>query len=324
MNFNDNPSAPAPRGPQTKAQFDAQQNVTTDVRIQDGNSYGSTEVVNGQMVISTRPKTAVVKVADLDGRIISVNGMTMSRTQYAQLLAQGAIPPDAKIIDPMARMNGGNPLHDGSGQSADPFSAETLDASSPKGKTQDEEDAEAAAKEANVTTEAVFVDGQKALDSARETMGADAVDAAVRTVVETGDADTMIAQLSAQLPASQVTKVVAAYMASGAEMVADAGITLSDMTLALGENDLRDARQAVVHGDTARMQHIAAKAVDTLAYPSSFKAYIAIRYPELDCEVRNGRMVVSVQNNGKTDWMPWDNLVRGGYLKNAKLVGGED
>ncbi|MBL8901727.1 MAG: hypothetical protein JNK83_00430 [Rhizobiales bacterium] len=327
--FDQQPSAKPSTGPQTKAEFDAQQNMTANVRVQDGNAGAIMEIVDGQFVLSSRPKSAVAKVADIDSRIISVNGMTMSRTQYAQLLNSGSIPPGAKIIDPMARMNGGNPLHDG--QSDGFFPDLTPDASDPKGIPPDEAEAEAAAKDAEVDakTEAVFAEGQKAIDSARATIGADAVDAAVRTVVETGDADEMIAQLSTQLPPQQATKVLAAYMASAAEMVSDAGITISDMTLALGDNDLRDARQAVVHGDTARMQFIASKAVDTLASlpvkdPSSFEAYIAVRYPDLETEVRNGRTVVKVQHGGKSDWMPWDNLVRGGYLKNAKLVKSEE
>lgn len=259
-------------------------------------------------------KVTTVHTRDVDYKSVTVNGFTVEREQYLRLKAEGAIPPDAKIDDPLLRLQ-----RERGGEVASPFSpSETHDLAS---------DTPEDKPKAETAEDLVFRDGQSALDYARKTIGADTVTSLIGEAVESGDVEKITTALTdGKVSSSQVARVVAAYAASAGEMVAATGLAVDDLSLALDDSDLRDARAAVVQGDAGRMSALARKAQDNLASmpaksPAAFAAYIEARFPGLDYEIKGGRAIIDVEGHGE---MPFDALVRLGVLRTAKVVLHED
>ena len=238
---------------------------------------------------------------------VIVNGIPMSRQQYLRLVQQGAIPPKSKIVDRGPLVSRELPT-----ETKLPF--DEGEAEAPEQTRQETEGNSTADPE----VEKVFEEGQKALDGARATLGSDAVEQAIQSVVVSGDP----AALPQGVTSTEAGKVISAYVQSATEMIADAGITLEDMVAVLDDKSLQDARLATVKGDVSRMRSLAASTVDQLASlpsrdPAAFAEYVEARWPGLDWKVEKGQTLVHVEGGG---YMPFASLVRGGFLKNARAV----
>lgn len=292
--------------PQSEEDFEAEGGHTANARVEiNTGGYASVTHRNGVAEMSTQ-KYAVETARNFDDSFVEINGMTTKREVYERLVQTGALPKGAKVVDyaPHKSEEVVGPF-DASGEGDANLAADT--------------DANTDAKpKADPAVEAVFKAGQAALDTARNQLGAEAVDAAVQDVMLSGE----LAAVPSGVSPKQVEAVVAAYTASAVEMIADKGISIGDLSLMLDDADLKDARLAVVSGNTQRVQELAGKATDNLASlpvkdPDLFSFYIDNKFPDLDWKVEQGRALVSVEGKG---YVPWDSVVRMGWLARAKAV----
>ncbi len=275
-----------------------QSDTAMRVRVEVGGNGGAT--VGG--ILQTRPNSMEVDTPNPDPRIVYINGMECHRDVLAQMRASGTIPPGAVIHDPF--LSGNDAVEVASAiaeKNATPKDAKPVD-----GEGMSEAEKYEAAK-----TDKVFADGQTALDTARRGIGDDAVNTALAAAAESGDITP-----PQGVHSSTVSAVVQAYTASADSMVAGTGIDVGTLSEVLDAKSLAMARSAVVSGDTAKMQHIARQAFDTLlALPKNapaFEAFMEEHYDDIGWDRHdNGTVTIDVEGHGP---MPWESVVRMGGI----------
>jgi hypothetical protein len=311
--------------PQTKEEFDKlrphQERIRTNV---DWGSGGSVTHVDGVAVVSTRQQNSGrVTVTDHDDRIVTVNGATMTRTQYNRLVEDKAIPPGAKVIDRAPHLSGfGKRPFDVGSEGSDTTSAAQNsgdgNADDADGKAVDQDDDGFGTD----TIGAALREGQTVMDAAKKTFGDEQTQTMINQAALSEDMTP-----PEGMSVAAVGKIISAYTASANETMAHTGIDAAAMSAVLGPNDLRDARLAVIRGDGNHLNAIASKAVDTLASlghkdPAAFGAFIEGRFgSDIDYKFESGRALVLVEGKG---YVPFDTIVRSGWLTKAKAVAVND
>ncbi len=104
----------------------------------------------------------------------------------------------------------------------------------------------------------------EALDTLDQTIGAQAVDAALEDVVEGGylpDDDNLPEGVSL----ADVIKVHAGYVAQANTTLADVGASVPMLMETLSDDELREARRATIKNDPGKMQELGRQAVERLA-----------------------------------------------------------
>lgn len=297
-------NTPLPKPPQSKEDFEAQKEQPANVRLNPhSGSYSITHRDGKAEVRNMGVQSGTARY--FDDSFVEINGMSVKREVYHYMVQSGGLPPDAKIVDYAPHK---------SEEIVRPFDASAEDLATSSADTDANTDANTKGDPAN---NHIFDRGNHALEHARKIVGEAVVTSAIEDVAISGEL-----VLPAGLVPQHGERVLAAYTASAREMLSDSGITLEDMSEALEEADLRDARLAVVKGDVGRFREQAMKAAGNLATlpvkaPEVFAAYIDSRFPDLDWKMEQGRALVHVEGKG---YIPWDTIVQMGWLSKAKAV----
>lgn len=274
-----------------------------------GRKYVSAVTVDGKTEYSQKSYGKVM-AEGFDPKFVEVNGMMTTRASYETMLQNGLLGPNDRVVDKAPHLSNG-------GQGASPFAPGADEGAKEEEATDAKKDAPST--DISALDKAIFADGQKALDAARDTLGRGGVDSLVQETIASG-----VAAVPPGVAPHQVEAVVKAYETSAKQMVFETGIDLQSMTAVLSERELTDARRAVVHGDVDGMQTLARRAADNLAAlpakdPAAWSEFMESRFPDVNYEIRNGHGWVEVEGRGM---MAFVELVRGGYLLGAKIVKG--
>lgn len=114
------------------------------------------------------------------------------------------------------------------------------------------------------TPQEVAQAASEALQSIEREHGVEAVDAGLDDVSDSGylpDED----QLPQGVTTAAVEKIVAGYTAQANDALSGVGASVDMLMETLSDNDLREARRATIMGDSTKLQHLGARAVDALA-----------------------------------------------------------
>jgi hypothetical protein len=117
-------------------------------------------------------------------------------------------------------------------------------------------------KAAHGTPEAAVADASKTLQSIEQTHGSHTVDAGLDAVVDSGE---LPDELPEGVTPGHIERIVAGYVASANDTLSGVGASVDMLMNTLSDDELREARQATVAGDSVKLQHLGARAVDALA-----------------------------------------------------------
>jgi hypothetical protein len=126
----------------------------------------------------------------------------------------------------------------------------------PKGDTSDDQ------KAAHGTPEAAVEAASKAIQGIEQIHGSHVVDAGLDAVVDSGE---LPDELPEGVTPGHIERIVAGYVASANDALSGVGASVDMLMNTLSDDELREARQATVAGDSVKLQNLGARAVDALA-----------------------------------------------------------
>jgi hypothetical protein len=149
-------------------------------------------------------------------------------------------------------------------------------------------------------------EAQTVLDTARQSIGEDAVSAALQTVARSGDVE---ASLPEGVTPAQAQSVVQAYTELADALLAPTNTTVNMLTATLSPSELQSCRKATISKDQAVLKAHAKLARERLAAmperdPEGFRRMLDTYYPELDVRKDgNGRTIVLL--DGEDNYTSW-------------------
>jgi hypothetical protein len=119
------------------------------------------------------------------------------------------------------------------------------------------------------TPEATYESCKAAVEAASKTIqgieqlhGSHVVDAGLEAAADSGE---MPDELPEGVTPGHIERIVAGYTASANSTLGEVGASVDMLMNTLSDDELREARRATVSGDSTKLQHLGARAVDMLA-----------------------------------------------------------